>query len=429
MVIHHTLQNFFIYPLNLLHLFFYFKLCFRNPFAAATGIILLALPYLVGNIFYFNAPAPAWLSLAFAVNPIYCVVVIKLFLVDTGWRRIILGACFSLAFSYLAALGGFIVAFAFFGGRNVPAVAGAHLALYAVGLPLLWKYGREQVGHALDSLARERWYYLALMPMIIAIARPMFTVLYGPPGEPISPESLSLLATLALFYAQIYYFVEFRHRYWLLENQVQATERLLPMYEQYSRELAKRQNALAVQRHDFRHILGQLAVLAREEAPALAERIQTVMGVEESLRTKRLCDNPALNAVVSFYFSLAEEHGVRCTAEMAAPERLALPDAEIAMLAGNALDNCVKAARPLGADGWIKVVVKTPPHRIVLSFGNNFRPGEFAKGEGIGMTSLRLLVERYDGVMDWEAGDGESRLTLALNLEAAKRGTRWLSRG
>lgn len=418
MEIYHTPGNLLILPLNILHLFLYLDRRRGAPLRFVAGVVLLLLPWFVGYYGYMDVPTPGWLLPAVILSPLYCLPIFVYFLFDAPWRRVLMATGFVVTFSGAAQTVCLVVARGLFAVESAgAAMVATQLAVYAVLFPVLARYTRGPVRRAMDALERERLYFLILVPMVVILGASMLELLYAAPGRATSPLAVAPLLATLVFYAQLYYFMALRKRYWGLESRLEAEAGLLPVYEQYARELSRREEAVARQRHDFRHVLGQLAVLAQEEgASGLAQRIRGMVGVEEGIVARRHSANSALNAVLSFYFSRGEANGTRCRAELSVPETLPFPDAEMAVIVGNALDNAVKATRPLGAEGWIRVSARVAGGCLVFRFSNNYVSGTFGKGQGLGLASIRMLCGRYAGMLETEEGDGSFALTVALAL-------------
>ncbi len=87
-----------------------------------------------------------------------------------------------------------------------------------------------------------------------------------------------------------------------------------------------------------------------------------------------------------------------------------MPEAELSLLLGNALENCVKGAEPLGERGYITFSANPVRGYMAFTFENNFDPGKYATGEKTGLLSIRQICERRNGRM--ETADKDGKFTL-----------------
>jgi len=165
-------------------------------------------------------------------------------------------------------------------------------------------------------------------------------------------------------------------------------------------------------RHDTRHhndVVREMLAAGRVKE---AEEYLANMNRHEllsSLGTRRWCDNHLVNALLAVADRKAESRGLKLAATADVPGTLALDEADIAALVGNLLENAVLHGEP----GEVRATLALDRHGILrLGVENAVRPGFAlvnglpAANEGVGLLSIRRVVEKYRGLMGYEVTAG-----------------------
>ena len=94
------------------------------------------------------------------------------------------------------------------------------------------------------------------------------------------------------------------------------------------------------------------------------------------------------------------------------------------ILFGNLLENAWEAARKRKEDGYIKVQIQDQGNQIIACIENSYDQQLLSEkkgfrstkheGMGIGTRSARLVVEKWNGVMEWQGDGGIFRVRLVL---------------
>jgi len=165
-------------------------------------------------------------------------------------------------------------------------------------------------------------------------------------------------------------------------------------------------------RHDTRHhndvvreMLAAGRVKEAEEYLANVNRHELL----SSLGRRRWCDNHLVNALLAVAERKAESRGLKLTATADVPAMLALDEADVTALVGNLLENAVLHGEP----GEVRATLALDRRGILrLGVENAVRPG-FAlvnglptANEGVGLLSIRRVVEKCRGLMGYEVSAG-----------------------
>lgn len=182
-------------------------------------------------------------------------------------------------------------------------------------------------------------------------------------------------------------------------------------------------------RHDLKHHVRLMSTMAEQGAydklTAYLKEYARTLPTDTPLV---FCKNVAMNAVISFYAQTAQEHDIAFQAEIAAPEQLPVPDADLTVLFGNLLENACDACASLPPEQprRIRLRVSMPnAGAVVFACENTFngelkRNGEHfvstkRQGKGIGLDSIRAITTRYNGTMNCREENGLFKVSGVLN--------------
>ncbi len=403
---------------NTTHVLFHLRLSTRSPLRYfllyLTQVILIAITGLAGRLF----PALSGIiMLPYALAGIW---LLRVFVTRDSYNRMFF--CLTSVFVCSQIL------------RTPPFLVMAHalewppdaatknaVYFYPVAMclltPFIFRHVREPFGRILDIAETQKWYLVSLAPLLLAF---IGDISHFPASEVPSDHKVVLIGTLmpvcsiAYFVSMYLFLINYQGKL-VLGQRLRAAEQLEETYKFYDSRLSEREARLRRLRHDFRHLVVHLEELAREwDRDGILRELAAVSAATGRMTIKPLCENRTVNAVVSGYFAQAEERGVNCVAKAFVPDRLSVSNADLSMILGNALENCVKAASPLKERGYITFDAKPAKGYIIFEFTNNYAPGAYAKGSGVGLASIRQVCEQQNGRMEISDRDGEFRLTLFL---------------
>ena len=134
------------------------------------------------------------------------------------------------------------------------------------------------------------------------------------------------------------------------------------------------------------------------------------------------CLNDTANAVLVYYSDIALNHGIKLTVKINLPESLFIDKTDLAVVFGNILENAVEACKFVDKDRFITVTGEysqetAKPAKFSLIVKNNYKiephtneDGVFLsskhKGNGIGISSVNHIVERYGGNCSFVSENG-----------------------
>jgi sensor histidine kinase regulating citrate/malate metabolism len=192
----------------------------------------------------------------------------------------------------------------------------------------------------------------------------------------------------------------------------------------YSR-LTEVTESVRTMRHDLRHQLSALrAYLLEGDNQGALEYLNKLDNNNPNFQKLLISDNFAVNAVVSHYMSMAEEDEIQCDIQLVVPAEVGrIDDNDLAIIFGNLYENAIDASMYLQpSKRFIKMRSQVAGKKLTMTIDNTFdgayrqEDGHFLSrkhfGRGIGLSSVRTIVERYDGSIKVEAANGVFMVSL-----------------
>lgn len=219
-------------------------------------------------------------------------------------------------------------------------------------------------------------------------------------------------------------FVLVYHTMWrvavnLTENaELREANEIMDMEQKRYEELRAYMDETRNLRHDFRqHLLVIDEYAKRGETEKLSDYISQFTDSLKEYRPQ-IAANPALDAVSAHYEALAESKGIHIKWLIEMPEKLPIKESDYITVFGNLVENAINAVEGLGedrrsiqvnarmlSDAMIGLTVKNP-YEGMIKFNRKGLPRSKRAGHGIGLQSVKVVVDRYGGTLDIDAKDG-----------------------
>ncbi len=193
--------------------------------------------------------------------------------------------------------------------------------------------------------------------------------------------------------------------------------RQLTMQIEYARRLAEKSEENRRLVHDFRQHIRTIdgLVLAGGE-PSLRSYLDMMTQVIDRADCSEgisFCTNAAVDALLGYYYSSARKMGIEMTVQLTISDRLPLTDVELCTMFGNLIENALDACGRI-SQGNRSIAISSLINGSTLFFlientydgivktGGEWLLSRKSKEErlGIGLRSVREIVERHGGVLD-----------------------------
>ena len=195
-----------------------------------------------------------------------------------------------------------------------------------------------------------------------------------------------------------------------LQRNLDMMQMIEKQYQQTKCYLNETRNA----RHDFRqHIHVIKEYLQAGEYEKLKEYIEPISESVDHPQ-KLICKKRAVDALANHYDEVAKSSGVTIYRNIKTEETLPVKESDLCAVIGNLVENAIQAATALTGDNRLVNVrigilqKETPvisidnPYRGTLTIDKTGLPMSGRPGHGIGLRSVRNIVEHYKGSMEIE---------------------------
>jgi sensor histidine kinase YesM len=180
-------------------------------------------------------------------------------------------------------------------------------------------------------------------------------------------------------------------------------------------------------RHDLRHHLSLLqAYIASGENEKLKAYVNEYTGSLPIDTEIMFCENYAVNSILMHYAGIAKNEGIRFDVRLELPEKTGVNDSDLCIVFGNCIENAIEACRKLNDGKFIKINSKLAGKMLAVTIDNSF-DGAIKKegdtflslkhaGEGIGISSVKAVAQKYNEVARFEAKDNIFQASVMLRM-------------
>ena len=271
-----------------------------------------------------------------------------------------------------------------------------------------------------DDNFAQTWYVFWILPLMF-IALNLFmipiypTTLYtGRVLQGYIVLSIALLVLLFVFNTIFLLMATSLNRNARLRQENQLLSLQQQRYENLKTAIEEARQA----RHDMRHHLNHISMLAEENdmETLKAYLAQTVSRIPDL--DMRFCENRAADSVLGYYCALAKREGIPFSAQIDLPQTLPVDEIDMCLVLSNLLENALEASlRTVPARRWMKVNAYVHAERLLLMQVENACDGEIKetngvfrsskrKGNGIGIQSVRHIAEKNGGASTFAYQNG-----------------------
>lgn len=235
------------------------------------------------------------------------------------------------------------------------------------------------------------------------------------------------------FVSYIFYFVlKEKSR---LETESRVYEKQSVLYKEWYEGFSQTRKETLAFRHDMNNHLGILKYLCKNDAEGKESngRLCEIDKYIDSLGiqfNRTGCDTDSGNMMVDFAVdmkkSYAQTRGIAMETELHIPKEMNYSSMDLVIFLSNLLDNAIEACEKLEQREKAKIILKMQykMSNLVVLIKNTYdghldgsigRQKEYAmlrtskedkEAHGIGMKNVMDIVEKYNGVIQWEAEEG-----------------------
>lgn len=306
------------------------------------------------------------------------------------------------------------------GGRG----AGLDLLLHGMmhivrGLVWLAMYQgfRYATPYSKTQITPKLWFILDLICLTPLIAMISFIIFTPSNTLMIYPASFAcILTSIGSLYMTGHVAKSFRYK---LENQN------LQLQKEYYQELEGNQKQLRKVHHDMNNHFGVMLNLIREGKSDEAEEYLANLTQQHSLSNRIFCKNTIINAVLNAKYQLMQDYQIDCSMQMDIDTMITIDDISLCALFGNTLDNAIEAAKDAPKkeitlkaryyNGFFSYEIRNTKQNLIKKNGSRFFSTKNKPDEhGIGLQSIRSIVESYDGTLNIDYDEEQFSLVVLI---------------
>lgn len=235
------------------------------------------------------------------------------------------------------------------------------------------------------TIILERMEYVPYLIMILALVPIMYLTVFS-----ILKKQLELLHS------------EEQNKILALQNKM-AEERLAAIYES--------EKKLNMVKHDMKHNAILLSdYIKNNRLEEAREHLKSFILDIDKAASKSYCENPSVNAVLSYYDKSAEENGVKLETSIRLPSELSVDKTDLAVVLSNGLENAINAAKE-SEKRYICAKAFNDGEKIYIEIINSFSgsiafeenlPKSKREDHGYGTKSMAAIVNKYGGIYSFE---------------------------
>lgn len=240
--------------------------------------------------------------------------------------------------------------------------------------------------------------------------------------------SFSLLCVLSTNFILIYLYDSlaklFRER-----TKTAIIEREKEYYHEQAEVLKRQQEESKQFRHDFKNRMVVIEGMINDhQYDRVLEYTRQIAKKMTQTNVYSSSGNLAIDSVINYKLSRAIEQGINVSADVVLPECVFMDEDDIVVILGNLLDNAIEASQILDDNMYISIDVKYDIGTLFIHVENRYdsiinRDGQrfFTRKKdadlhGIGLQSVKTIIEKYNGEMEIEHDNGIFIVDILLYL-------------
>ncbi len=277
-----------------------------------------------------------------------------------------------------------------------------------------------------DDISAKEWWYV----LVITISSTCVVFFLAQDSIVTRTTIISICAVIFLINYMIYNLfvsLEEKHEY---ERELLSLKTQMNIYDNQISGNIKRDEAIRAMRHDMKHHVHEIYYLAEQGDDEGIKSYVSRMGEQIQLAEPKVKSGViAIDGVMGYMIEQAEKKGIRIDTHITIPDSLVLSSYDMNILLGNIMQNAIDAAEKCD-DKQISVTIKYDKQCIFIMVSNSFNgdiehhDGEYLstkknrKDHGLGLKSVRNIVERYDGSIFFMEEEGLFTVKVVMLIEA-----------
>jgi sensor histidine kinase YesM len=188
------------------------------------------------------------------------------------------------------------------------------------------------------------------------------------------------------------------------ERKIHLLEQLTKNQEAYGREAQSRYEQTCSFRHDIKnHLLVLHQLLKEGKSNEANEYLRNLEVVSDALSFQVKTGNTTVDALLSSKLAVAAQIGIHLQYSVLIPKLSYVSDMDWCIILSNVLDNAISACEDVSdQDRFICLSGRQKGNVYLLKIENSCRNNTKLPTEGIGLSNIKAVLQKYSGKVDIE---------------------------
>ena len=203
----------------------------------------------------------------------------------------------------------------------------------------------------------------------------------------------------------------------------------LQLQKNYYEELEQNQKQIRKFRHDMNNHLSVVGYLLQKGERQKARDYFDKISVYMQTANRKFCENSVVNAVLNAKYNLMTDAKIDGFFHISIDKLLFIDDVSLCTLFANTLDNAIEACQKIEApdrrklelkcryteNGYFSLeLINSKINEIVVQKNQYISDKEDKSAHGIGISSIRDIVEKYEGTLDISYDDTSFKVVILI---------------
>ena len=203
----------------------------------------------------------------------------------------------------------------------------------------------------------------------------------------------------------------------------------LQLQKNYYEELEQNQKQIRKFRHDMNNHLSVVGYLLQKGELQKARDYFDKISVYMQTANRKFCENSVVNAVLNAKYNLMTDAKIDGFFHISIDKILFIDDVSLCTLFANTLDNAIEACQKIEApdrrklelkcryteNGYFSLeLINSKINEIVVQKNQYISDKEDKSAHGIGISSIRDIVEKYEGTLDISYDDTSFKVVILI---------------
>ncbi len=284
---------------------------------------------------------------------------------------------------------------------------------------IIVKYIRQPY-HILQTHTKKGWGIFSLMAVLFYII--LLVVTYYPciilDRPEYIPYLILILILVPVMYITVLNILWKQLKLFMANEENRMLNMQIKMVNERLESSAKAENSIKILHHDVRHRMILLNnYLMNNDVENALKFIKDIIEETDANGFKSYCKNNSVNAVLSYYESIAASNCIDFNTNIKLSEKIKINETDFAIILSNGLENAINAINKLKSCDDKEVIIKAfvdygilyleikNPFDGKIDFDNGF-PKVIDENHGYGTKSMAAIVNKNNGIYSFEADKG-----------------------